>query len=98
MTLTDEQFTKAMRALSEPNRVEILRRVGANACEQGVTCSSVLDQMGISQSTFSHHVSELKDAGLLIGQAEGRLVRLTVNEELLVQVQNAIANLTTVKI
>ncbi|OWU65441.1 MAG: transcriptional regulator [Armatimonadetes bacterium Cent15-Ar3] len=97
MNLTAEQFTKAMRALSEPNRVEILRRVGANACQQGVTCSSVLDQMGISQSTFSHHVSELKEAGLLIGQAEGRLVRLTVNEELLVQVQNAIANLTTVK-
>ena len=98
MHLTDEQFTKAMRALSEPNRVEILRRVGANACQQGVTCSSVLDQMGISQSTFSHHVSELKEAGLLIGQAEGRLVRLTVNEELLGQVQDAIANLTTVKI
>ena len=97
MNLTAEQFTKAMRALSEPNRVEILRRVGANACQQGVTCSSVLDQMGISQSTFSHHVSELKEAGLLIGQAEGRLVRLTVNEELLLQVQNAIANLTTVK-
>lgn len=98
MDLTDEQFTKAMRALSEPNRVEILRRVGANACQQGVTCSSVLDQMGISQSTFSHHVSELKEAGLLIGQSEGRLVRLTVNQELLNEVQQALSNLTSVKV
>ena len=98
MNLTDEQFTKAMRALSEPNRVEILRRVGANACAQGVTCSSVLDQMGISQSTFSHHVSELKEAGLLIGQSEGRMVRLTVNHDLLTQVQRALANLNVIQL
>ena len=98
MNLTDEQFTKAMRALSEPNRVEILRRVGANACTQGVTCSSVLDQMGISQSTFSHHVSELKEAGLLIGQSEGRMVRLTVNHDLLTQVQRALANLNVIQL
>lgn len=93
MNLTDEQFTKAMRALSEPNRLEILRRVGANACSQGVTCSVVLDQMGISQSTFSHHVSELKDAGLLTGVPEGRTVKLSVNRELLDAVQAKLASM-----
>ena len=92
MQLTDEQFTKAMKALAEPNRVEILRRVGSQACEQGVTCTAVLEQMGISQSTFSHHVSELKDAGLLAGVAEGRTVKLSVNKELFEAIRTRLAH------
>lgn len=92
MQLTDEQFTKAMRALSEPNRLEILRLVGEKSCEQGVTCSVVLDQMGISQSTFSHHVSELKEAGLLTGIPEGRTVKLSVNRELFEAIQSRLGS------
>ena len=91
MQLTDEQFTKAMKALSEPNRVEILRRVQGRPCDSGVTCTMILEQMGISQSTFSHHVSELKEAGLLVGEPEGRTVKLSVNKELFGAIQARLA-------
>jgi DNA-binding transcriptional ArsR family regulator len=37
--------------------------------------------MGISQSTFSHHVGELVDASLLNRRDEGRFAYLSVNRE-----------------
>jgi ArsR family transcriptional regulator, arsenate/arsenite/antimonite-responsive transcriptional repressor len=92
MQISDEQFTRAMKALSEPNRVEILRRVAAAQGECGVTCTNVLAELGISQSTFSHHVTELREAELLIAVPEGRTVKLSVNRALLDQVQEKIKN------
>ena len=93
MTLTDEQFTKAMKALSEPHRLEIVRRVASQQGDCGVTCASVLSELEISQSTFSHHVTELRDAEILIGVPEGRTVKLTVNRPLLEQVQKKMNSL-----
>jgi hypothetical protein len=36
--------------------------------------------MSISQATFSHHISELQHANLITSQKEGRCVRISVNE------------------
>lgn len=82
-----------MKALSEPNRLEIIRLVTQKQGECGVTCAKVLEELGISQSTFSHHVSELREAEILVGQPEGRTVKLSVNEPLLQLVQEKIASL-----
>lgn len=93
MVLTDEQFTKAMKALSEPNRLEIIRLVTQKQGECGVTCAQVLSELGISQSTFSHHVTELRDADILVGVPEGRTVKLSINHELLNLVKEKISSL-----
>ncbi|HLO97977.1 MAG TPA: metalloregulator ArsR/SmtB family transcription factor [Fimbriimonas sp.] len=93
MVLTDEQFTKAMKALSEPNRLEIIRLVTQKQGTCGVTCAEVLAQLGISQSTFSHHVTELRDAEILVGVPEGRTVKLSINHELLNLVKEKISSL-----
>lgn len=79
-----------MKALSEPNRLEIVRLVKANVEPEGCSCVSVLNQLDISQSTFSHHVSELRDAGILNGEPQGRTVKLTLNHDLLKEIQEKI--------
>jgi ArsR family transcriptional regulator len=80
--VTQEQLFKILRALSEPKRVEILKRVESCTDKAGVACSCVLEGMGISQSTFSHHVGELVDASLLNKRDEGRFAYLSVNREI----------------
>ncbi|MFM9874227.1 MAG: ArsR/SmtB family transcription factor [Fimbriimonadaceae bacterium] len=90
MSLTDEQFILAMKALSEPNRLEIVRIVKLKEGQEGVTCTTVLSELDISQSTFSHHVGELREAQILIAEPQGRTVRLTVNHKLFNQLQQKI--------
>jgi DNA-binding transcriptional ArsR family regulator len=82
MSLNSDQVARAMKALSEPNRLEILRLVNERQGENGVACTEVLSHLRISQSTFSHHVCELRDAELLTGTPAGRTVLLSVNRPL----------------
>lgn len=78
--MDQEKFALIQRALAEPKRLELLEAIRERASCEGVACSTVLDAMSISQSTFSHHVSELTKAGLVEGRKDGRFTLLTVNE------------------
>lgn len=71
--------TAILKALSEPRRVELLRRVAELQGEEGVSCARVLEEMDISQSTFAHHVAELVESGLLVATPKGRCKMLTVD-------------------
>jgi ArsR family transcriptional regulator len=53
--------TDALRALADPTRWEICRRL---AVEELCVCHLVED-MGMSQSLLSHHLKVLREAGLL---------------------------------
>lgn len=79
LNVPSEQSAKILKALAEPKRLEILQKVAAHA--GAATCQDVLASMKISQPTFSHHVNELIEAGLLVGQQDGRCVHLSVNTE-----------------
>ncbi len=81
MVMDSETFAKAHRVLAEPKRVEILETIRRLEQSGGVTCSCVLAELSVSQSTFSHHVSALVDVGFVCSHKEGRCVRLTVNQE-----------------
>ena len=79
--MTDEKVLEILKAISNPTRLEILRRIRSGSTENNpTTCTCVLEGMEISQSTFSHHVSELVQSGLVIGESQGRFVHLSVDE------------------
>ncbi len=75
-----DSFARVQKALAEPKRIEILETIRRMQECQGVTCSQVLQEMSVSQSTFSHHVSELAKADLILERREGKYSRLSVNE------------------
>ena len=75
-----ENFLLVQRALAEPKRLEIIETIRNASVEDGVSCSTILAEMSISQATFSHHVAELIRAEVILGRKEGRFMKLTVNE------------------
>jgi len=79
--MTDERVQEILKVISNPTRMEILRKVRAGQGEEGLPCSCVMDGIGVSQPTFSHHISELCQSGLLVGRNQGRFVYLTVDDE-----------------
>lgn len=64
--------------LAEPMRVRMLHAV-ATAPAGSVTVGALAEELGISQSTASHHVKKLADVGFVHLAREGTSTRVSVN-------------------
>ncbi len=73
-----EEFTQAdiavaqyAKALAHPARIAILRiLLERRSC----ICGDIVEELPLSQSTVSQHLKELKEAGLIKGDIEGKKV------------------------
>lgn len=64
-----EQAANMLKAIAHPMRIAIL-----NILEGGntLTVTEIHEQLGIEQSTTSHHLGILKDKGVLTSRREGK--------------------------
>ena len=72
-----QQLVLVSKALSDPTRVSILRRIAAG---QG-RCGDVRECLGVSAATMSHHMKELERAGLITSERDGRYVNATMQKK-----------------
>ena len=74
-----KQFIRVMKALSDPNRVRVIKMLGR---KQLCVCE-LRDLIGLAQSTISKHMKVLEEAGLVDYHKEGSWIiyRLTKGEE-----------------
>jgi ArsR family transcriptional regulator len=62
-----KELVKVMKALSDPNRVKVLKML-----QKGEMCvCKIQDALGIAQPTVSKHLKILEDAGLVSRRKEG---------------------------
>ncbi len=88
-----EKLATIFKALSDPNRLAILelirKRCGpeckVSAEEAGNTVSEIASQFDLSLSTVSHHVKELKTAGLIQCKKRSQWVYCEPNQTVLEQ-------------
>ncbi len=69
------------RAVADPSRYEILRTLAASACD--TPCSVVRGCVDVAPPTLSHHMKELRDAGLVEEEHVGRIVRYTLRRDVI---------------
>ncbi|MBN9654198.1 MULTISPECIES: ArsR/SmtB family transcription factor [Halobacillus] len=62
-------FTKVLHALSEPNRVKIIRCLD-ESYENNCTAYSL--KLMLPKSTVSHHIKVLREAGLIQARIDGK--------------------------
>jgi len=65
------ELAAVMKALADPVRLRLLRFV-ANSPDTTACACHLPAVLGISQSTLSHHLHKLVDAGLLVREQRGR--------------------------
>ncbi len=79
--IADERATdlaKAFAALADPVRLRIFSMIAS----AGTCCScDLIEPIGKSQPTVSHHTKALAEAGLITGEKAGRWMNWTVVEE-----------------
>lgn len=89
------------KALASDHRREILRMLSVADTDERKTCCAaeevcackISDRLGLSASTTSHHMSILRDAGLVEGRKDGTWVYYTVKRRALEEAAQALRQL-----
>ena len=90
-TLSDEQATATadvFKALADPARVRIVN-VLATSGEPVCVCH-LIEPLGLSQPTVSHHLKRLTDAGLLEREQRGKWAYFSLNSEALPRLERLV--------
>jgi ArsR family transcriptional regulator, arsenate/arsenite/antimonite-responsive transcriptional repressor len=80
--ITDTRFHLIAKALADPRRYDLLRRIG----KAGDTLSCESIRTGcceITAATISHHMKELEIAGLVESTRDGKFVTYRLRREVL---------------
>jgi ArsR family transcriptional regulator, arsenate/arsenite/antimonite-responsive transcriptional repressor len=78
--LDERQTALIARALADPRRFQILKKIGTlSSCPN----CELLSCQEISAATLSHHVKELETAGLIDAVREGKSVRFKLRRDVL---------------
>ena len=70
------QLHAISKALGDPTRFEILRRIAA--CEE-TACSALNEEFPVTQATISHHLRELQEAGLIETRKQAKYIHIKLN-------------------
>jgi ArsR family transcriptional regulator, arsenate/arsenite/antimonite-responsive transcriptional repressor len=91
----------AFKALASAHRREILHILSDSAPEPGKTCCAqdevcgckLSDRLGLAESTISHHMSVLREAGLVTARRDGVWVYYSVRRDRLREVSEELSRL-----
>lgn len=76
-------------ALSDPVRLRLVNLL-ATAPDGAISVCDLIAPLGKSQSTVSHHLKVLSDAGLVSGDKHGRLISYRLASDRVTALKNAI--------
>ncbi|WP_242918586.1 ArsR/SmtB family transcription factor [Pontibacter liquoris] len=77
-TPADLTLARYAKALGHPARIAILHvLLERNSC----ICGDLVDELPLSQSTVSQHLKELKEAGLIKGDIDGKKICYCIDEK-----------------
>ncbi len=83
------RLAKLFRALGSPTRLLILRQLTENQAY----CGDLVELTGLAQSTVSHHLKVLREAGLVTSQPEGTATCFRANDQTLSELSEALSRL-----
>ncbi|HTW16516.1 MAG TPA: metalloregulator ArsR/SmtB family transcription factor [Nocardioides sp.] len=84
-----ERLARMFKALGDPTRVRLLSLIAAQPEREACICDLV-DPVGLSQPTVSHHMKQLVDAGLVVREQRGRWAFYRVVDETLTALSGAL--------
>lgn len=94
--LTDAQaqdMAQVFKALADPARLRLLSLIAAQPDREACNCE-LIEPLGLSQPTVSHHLKVLHDAGLLARERRGQWIYYRIVPEQMAAVRTALGPAT----
>ena len=88
-----ENLARIFKALGDPTRVRLLSLIAAHEGGEACICDLV-DPVGLSQPTVSHHMKQLADAGLVTREQRGKWAYYRIVDDTLRSLATAITPAT----
>jgi DNA-binding transcriptional ArsR family regulator len=66
-----QELAALMKALSHPARIAIIEHL---LRKEQCICGDIVDELPLAQATVSQHLKELKQAGFIKGQVDGKAI------------------------
>jgi ArsR family transcriptional regulator len=85
-----EALAAAFKAIADPGRLRLLNFIASQAGAEACVCNLV-EPVGLSQPTVSHHLRVLADAGLLTRERRGTWIFYKLVPERVRALQDALA-------
>src|SRR4029453_8855514 len=85
-----EELAAAFKAIAEPGRLRLLSFIAAQPGAEACVCNLV-EPLGLSQPTVSHHLRVLTEAGLLARERRGTWMFYRLVPERIAALQQALA-------
>jgi DNA-binding transcriptional ArsR family regulator len=82
-----EEWAAWFRALADPTRLQVLNAIAAFG--PALSIGELVARVDVGQSTVSHHVRRLVDAGYVLQEREGTTTRVSVNPDCLAELPAA---------
>jgi ArsR family transcriptional regulator len=79
VSMDRRSFTRISKALADPRRYDILRRIAA--CKSELSCVTLKCDVPISRATLSHHLKELTNAGLIDIRRESKFMHVRLRKD-----------------
>jgi len=81
------RFARMFSAMGTEARLRVIRLLLA-AHPQGIVASEIAEELGLPNSTLSHHLDKLKNHNLVNVRREGTFLWYTANDEVLQELVN----------
>jgi ArsR family transcriptional regulator len=81
--VTDREFFLVSKALADPQRFDIYRRIAAAGAGKELACKALTEALDVSPATISHHTKELANANLIESRKGGQCLWLRANRRTL---------------
>ena len=96
MPSAERKLIVSLKAIADPTRLKILHVLKQKGCcsigkPVGMCACDIEQQIKLSQSTISHHMTILAKAGLVLAQKEGLWMWYRRNEKSLKELATAIS-------
>lgn len=82
-----EAMAKALKAVADPTRLQILAMIAASDNQESCVCN-LTEPLNLTQPTISHHLKTLAEVGLIEGERRGTWVWYSLNRERWSQIAN----------
>ena len=89
-SLEHNELANLFKALSHPARIAIVEYLlSVDTC----ICNDIVDEIKLAQPTVSQHLKELKNAGIIQGEIDGKAICYCINPETLKKMEHFISEI-----